>query len=338
MAARTQDQNLDSLLDTMANVVGILVVLVAVTQLSVGEAVDRISQRQDGRAEVSAEDVAVARARVAEVETAITAAEGELEAYAASERRRGILLEEIRPHVEALEALEGRFPLPDGRQAELAETVRAQRAAVANLAVEVDDAERKLSRLEALITDVPAELRPKIARLPDPRPPPASAKERAFVCRYGRVAALDLEGLEAMLRRGIRGALGDDRSIGFGDREWLVNLFAKRSFGSGNFYWAIREDQERSFWADIRWVDETYGETLADLRRDGSAFAQVLDATSRSDHYARFYVWNDSFEVYLEARYLAESKGWDVSWLAVPEDVEVGIDLLGGNRRKVLLD
>ena len=89
--------------------------------------------------------------------------------YEASERRRGMLLEEMRPHVEALEALEGRFPLPDGGAAELAETVRAQRAAVGNLSVEVDDAERELSSLEALISDVPAELRPKIARLPDPK-------------------------------------------------------------------------------------------------------------------------------------------------------------------------
>ena len=35
-------QSLDSLLDTMANVVGILIVLLAVTQMTVGDAMDRI--------------------------------------------------------------------------------------------------------------------------------------------------------------------------------------------------------------------------------------------------------------------------------------------------------
>ncbi len=40
-----QGQNLDSLLDTMANVVGILIVLVAVTQLTLGDAVKRIATR-----------------------------------------------------------------------------------------------------------------------------------------------------------------------------------------------------------------------------------------------------------------------------------------------------
>ena len=37
-------QNLDSLLDTMANVVGILIVLLAVTQMTVGDAMDRESK------------------------------------------------------------------------------------------------------------------------------------------------------------------------------------------------------------------------------------------------------------------------------------------------------
>ena len=38
----TDSQNLDSLLDTMANVVGILVVLMAVTQMTVNDAMKRI--------------------------------------------------------------------------------------------------------------------------------------------------------------------------------------------------------------------------------------------------------------------------------------------------------
>ncbi len=38
----TDSQNLDSLLDTMANVVGILVVLMAVTQLTINDAMKRI--------------------------------------------------------------------------------------------------------------------------------------------------------------------------------------------------------------------------------------------------------------------------------------------------------
>ena len=41
-AVSAGDQNVDSLLDTMANVVGILVVLMAVTQMTVNDAMKRI--------------------------------------------------------------------------------------------------------------------------------------------------------------------------------------------------------------------------------------------------------------------------------------------------------
>ena len=53
-ARRTgESQNLDSLLDTMANVVGILVVLMAVTQLTVNDAMKRIRVWESEKAAAS---------------------------------------------------------------------------------------------------------------------------------------------------------------------------------------------------------------------------------------------------------------------------------------------
>jgi hypothetical protein len=338
MAVRTQEQNLDSLLDTMANVVGILVVLVAVTQLSVGDAVERIREQQRARPPATEEDVVAARARAESIASAITQTEGELEAFAPTERRRGLLLDEMRRHIEELEAMEGRHAFADLSAQALDAQVAAAHRTTESLSAEVAAARRRLGDLDALIADVPPEIRPKIARLPDPRPPPASAQEIALFCRYGRVAALDLPGMQAMLKQGIRSALGDDRAIVYGDRPWLVNLFQKRQFGSGNFYWEFREEQGPAFFADIRWVDHGYGEGVADLRRGDSELAKLLAERDRAGRFLRFYVWSDSFDVYLEARYLAEQKGWDVSWLAVDADDEVGVDLLGRSRRRVLLD
>ena len=37
-------------------------------------------------------------------------------------------------------------------------------------------------------------------------------------------------------------------------------------------------------------------------------------------------------------RYIAEAEGFDVSWLAVDEENEVGIDLMGGRQQRVLID
>jgi hypothetical protein len=162
--------------------------------------------------------------------------------------------------------------------------------------------------------------------------------EIALFCRYDRLAHLDLAGMREMLRRGIRGALGDNVMPGFGDRSWLINLFDKRRFGSGNFYWEFEESEGPKLWAYIRWVDHGYGESVADLRNGESEFVRMLSEWTREGHYLRFYVWSDSYDIYLEARYLAEQMGWEVSWLPVPADEDVGMDLSGLTKTPVFLD
>lgn len=338
MAVRAQEQNLDSLLDTMANVVGILVVLVAVTQLSVGEAVDRIAGRYDlDRSEVSAEDVSAASASAEAVATAVVAAEGELDAYASSAKRVGWLLEEIAPHLEELEGLAGRDDLAGAAEQEMAERIRQRRFELERLASEVAERRSRLAGLEALIASVPAETRPKIARLPDPRTPPRGARQVPVLCRYGRCSLLDYAGMNAMLSRGIEDALGVDRRPARDDVPWLRNLFAKKRIGSGNFYWGFRESSG-DILADILWSDVGHGETLVELARPGSELVQSLSEIDRGGHYLRFYVWNDSFEVYLEARYVAEQLGWEIGWLPIDGNEEVGINLTGRPRRATTLD
>ncbi len=338
MAIRLQDQNLDSLLDTMANVIGILILLLAVTQLSVGDAVERISQSAGREIEVSPAEVALLRTRSQTLQDSIVAAEGELAAYAPTEQRTGLLLEALRPHVEQLEALEGRYPLSGDGAPKLAGMLERQRESAARLSAEIADAEARASGLDALLADVASETRPKIARLPNPRPPPASAEQVVVFVRYGRVMFVDLPGMNANLEAGVRDALGDNRVPGPDDRAWLVNLFSKVRLGSGNFFWSIREDDDRSLFADIKWVDHSQGEQLSDLLRGDSEFVRNLSSLSQAGRYLRFYVWSDSFEVYLEARYLAEQLGWQIGWLPIDTTEEVGQSLVGGNRRQVVLD
>lgn len=339
MPTRSQDQNLDSLLDTMANVVGILVVLIAVTQLSVGDAVDRISQSAGREIEVSPAEVALMRTRSEALQDSIVAAEADLAARTPTAKRTGLLLDELRPHIENLEALEGRYELGGDGAPKLAGEIDRLQAAVTRLSAEVADAEARASGLEALLADVASETRPKIARLPNPRPPPASAEQVAIFCRYGRVSLLDLPGMNATLETGIRGALGDNRLPSLEDRAWLTNLFDKVDVGSGNFRWSIRDDGDaRRMFADIEWVDRSAGEQWSDLQRGDSEFVRALSQIRRSGRYLRFYVWSDSFEVYLEARFLAEQMGWQIGWLPIEKDEEVGQSLVGGNRRPVVLD
>ena len=62
--------SLDSLLDTMTNVVGILVILLAVTQLGVGDAVKRI---RGALVEVSSDEIAQLQAQTVDMEKLVEA-------------------------------------------------------------------------------------------------------------------------------------------------------------------------------------------------------------------------------------------------------------------------
>ena len=337
MAARSPDQNLDSLLDTMSNVVGILVVLVAVTQLSIGDAVERITGERLASEPVSAETLAQRAQEAEEIEAAIVAAEGQLQAYPATAARSGVLVEELLPHVERLEELAGRLDIEEVVPERIAQQALRHRGEQDRLSSEISDRQKRVQGLEALMGSVPEETRPKVARLPNPRTPPPGAKESAVLCRYGRCALLDLAGMRAMLRLGIENALGTGGGFTYEDRPWLLNWFSKKTMGSGNYYWAFRED-DRAFFADIKWEDVGYGETAMELSRPDSAFVEGLTDLGQKGRFLRFYAWSDSFEAYLEARYLAEQLGWDVSWLAIDESEEVGINLVGRSKRRILLD
>jgi hypothetical protein len=47
----------------------------------------------------------------------------------------------------------------------------------------------------------------------------------------------------------------------------------------------------------------------------------------------RYFVWPDSFDIYLEARYLAESQRYAVSWTVLDLDENVGYELTGRGDR-----
>ena len=185
-----EGQNLDSLLDTMANVVGILVMLVAVAQLSVGDALERITE---GAApdELTPVVVEASEAQSEEVEEAIARAQGELQAMPATAQREGMLLEAAAPLLEKLEGLAGaenvRGQDPSSWAAFVAEQGRIARKLEESLSQE----QTRISKLDDLLKGVATEQRPKIARLPDPRPPPKNKSALVFLVSDGRQEDVD---------------------------------------------------------------------------------------------------------------------------------------------------
>ncbi|MEE3328129.1 MAG: hypothetical protein VX252_12405, partial [Myxococcota bacterium] len=166
-SSRREGESLDSLLDTMANVVGILVMLVAVAQLSMGNALERIAE-DVVPVELSPARVEAAEQQSREVEEAIVRVRGELEALPLTARREGLLLEEAKSALDDLQALEGADRLEGESLASLSARLSEQQGKLQVLEDERQQVEQQVTKLNALLKEIPAETRPKIARLPDP--------------------------------------------------------------------------------------------------------------------------------------------------------------------------
>ncbi len=342
MRRRRQSQNLDSLLDTMANVVGILVVLVAVTQVSVGEALDRIRARGSARA-VGEAELARAEAERRALDEALEDAEGAWRLATEASDPDNWLTEDLEDLLERYDALPDR-DAPDELTAEaLLERARLARSELAEKSEARAEAERRVAQLDDLISDVPTERRPKIARLPDPKPPPPGSREVAFLCREGRLIEVDPERMFAELRVMVQEAVGpgaSHRAVRWEERDWLINLWKKQYAGARDVGWALVEGENGMFHANVDWRDVTAGEGRYALGRAASRYSATLARYRPDDHYLRFYVWADCFDTYLEARYLGEAKGFKVSWMPLEVDDVLGFEMTGrGPRpRRILVD
>jgi len=324
-ARQRSDQNLDSLLDTMANVVGILVVLVAVTQLTVGDAVERIRDRAVARRHVDPADLAPAESEATGVTEALAEAQ---EAWQRLTARPapvdGMLIDEAGELLDSLAALPGAHPAPPERLA-------AERAAIGDLEAKLSADRAELDQLRELLAQIAPEQtldQPKLVRLPDPRPPRPASEMIAFFCRYGRVHAVDLPALERVLDAGVRAAVGappGEMVFEISELPWIENHFAKEIIGREGFRWIFRSGRNGFPTALLEWREVPPGDSLGEIRGGTSRHAAVLAAQDPARRYAYYFVWSDSYEVYLAARDEAEQRHFEVGW----EPLEESGDLIG---------
>lgn len=294
-------QNVDSLLDTMANVVGILIVLMAVTQLSVNDAMKRIQVWE------SAEAVSLREARAA--------AEAELARRADADLADTLELSRLRDQIRRLRAA----PVASDT-ATLAATVARQRLEARRLEARIAEEEERLANLQILLAESQARAeQPGIAlRLPDPRPAPLSADRLVLFGRYGRVVDPRFDQLTR--------ELGD--VVETAPRP-LDRYFEAYDVGNEMLRWRAVEkpvQAGRGWFYRLEWRRPTLGETPEQLRSPNSNLRQRLAETDPRSRYLQFYVWGDSFEAYLEARRIAEEAGFSVGWVAIPTDTPLDLE------------
>lgn len=327
---RALPDNLDPLVDTLFNVVGILVFIVALTQLQLGDAIERLTSTRGEVAVAAAE----AQRLLAQRNAATEPLEAQLAALEAEEaeilRRSTGDLEEAAEEIEW--ALKTLAETPDAalRGAAAKDPVGATRASDPNAAARSRLA-RARQALEAR-TAARNRLREKVpealvARLPDPAV--LRGREQWILCRYERCypadrSALIQEGSEAVSRVLQHNRLQDIRPDEF---ESLAHHFRKRPIGDATFRWQIvAQGRPR---ARLAWRKKEGGFDRLDFAQE-KPLSSWLARRSPSKDFIRFWVWSDSFDVYLRARQETEAAGFRAGWRGRDADQELDLLLTFG--------
>lgn len=318
------EMNLDSLLDTLTNVVGVLVMVLMLVSLNVQKAVERIRELDPSVLGVSEAELAKLRAQAEQV----TNKREELEQQADEESLKRAK-EELIATIDKLNVLRLAPPPVEPPKtiniAEIRKDAAEKSKQASDLAKQLTDAEKELARLKALLAETP-ELGPapeaKFVSLPNPREAPTGAKQALFICRGGKVMAFDPNDLrdrakkraEAMLkplrlRAGPNGTIDCEKFVSqFNNAGSISDAAAKMRLGVENFNLYIYYEYKSS------------GETAKQLAAQNSDLRRALRQLNPQKNYATFLVWNDSFETYVEARRICDEMGILAGWTPLAED------------------
>ncbi|MHA7837491.1 MAG: hypothetical protein ACX98W_08550 [bacterium] len=319
--------NLDPLVDTLSNVVGILVMVVALTQIQVGDAIDRLMAVEAAERSPSSDPVGIA-----EGGPGAAAASDLAQLEARRERvlaRAGSTLE---GSLRAAETMLARvMEMPSGERTSVDAGGEALRARILERRSELERARGSLADREAhaeALREVPREL---VARLPDPEV--LTGREQWIFCRHGRcylASQAELVGAgESAIGRILVHHL-DARTVRPDEYEALAHYLRKKDIGHGPFVWRFVTRPEPR--ARLVWTSRESG--IEPSRLESSpALRRWLVARDPTKDFIRFHVWSDSFEAYLEARRIVETAGFRAGWKAYETGEELDLPVTFGSRR-----
>lgn len=312
-------------MDTLTNVVGILIIILILVQINVAESLRKIVSELP---EVSAEEVqeiqeeAVTQSEEhAEMQTQIEAAREQLQ-------RDSQELEQLQPQLAAIETAIEQSDVPVLELEQILEQLEETRPIVEELREELDQLMEERQRLQALLEDTPdAEPpAPKNVRIPESRPIPDNAVLQRYLLHDGKIYHFDLDAaMEQVLtewrRAGrqleydrVRRDDGSRQTIY--DQEKVVEHFERRNLQVGDTQVVIPPNP-RGTRLQLRLLPrEDAGEPVEQADSLMSPFRQTVRNYRGSSNVVWFLVLPDQFADYLAAREIVDDleipAGWEV--------------------------
>jgi hypothetical protein len=331
-----EDVSLDSLLDTMTNVVAILVIMLIVTQLGVSDAVKRIAKTKP----VDLQKLAEQKQELAERSEEFASLQQQIAvASDISPEQLELQLRNVKKEIDAAQVVlnesaqkKQSLLLLDAAQKQQEEKARDVEELTKEIAVRLAD----IQKVEAQLEETPLREAPaaKVVNLPNPRPAPQGSRPFLFLVRDEQVFPVDVDGFRQRAKEQaaqiIRTAkLDRDPEAGI-DAARFVELFNKKKLFDDYFEVTVAAKGSAPYLVFKPRADK--GESLKSLTRPRSLYQRFLQTLDPSKWYASFLVWPDSFETYLTARAVAAEIGLSAGW--APQNTTADYEVYLGNEFK----
>ncbi|MBX9655781.1 hypothetical protein K2Y11_19370 [bacterium] len=314
------DGGLDALLDTLTDVIGTLVILLAIMQIDVTRSIQRVQGIDPDATETN----------LAKLSTKVDQANQELiklRELSDKTNRAPDDLKKVKDQIAVLRE-EVAAPLPKVRTPE--EVTKE----LEEIKRKADEADKTFASLEQTVADLRARISeikplkeppPKIVQLPNPRGAPDGLKQAIFVCKGDRVSYIDVDAtvnyaVDTIRKRGLT-------SGSTCNCDKAVNLFENEKLGNEDFRLKLRDINKIPHLV-IEHIDGK-GSMIRQLKRPTSEFGQAIGQLNPQTHYARFLVWTDSYDAYLAARKICDEMGIAAGWQPFDEKGEWIISLGG---------
>jgi hypothetical protein len=307
--------NLDSLMDTLTNVVGFMIMLMVMMMLGVGDAVKRIKETNPELGGVSAQELAQIKAQAADVAAVLAKLQEQAQPLslsaadaAAQLAREKAALAELHKQVQNLPPAPAPTKSPDSK---LDEQIKK----MTELEKQVLAQQQELAKLQALLaqTPEPARIATKNVKLPDPREAPKGAKPVYFFCRGGQIYPVDFVSLKEVALNTLKRVPNGSNKDGTVNCDVVAQAFNTKTLGDRQTI--IRLEAKPDALLIYFQPRPGIAEDLQAIERPTSSFQRIARKAAQDGQYARFHVWSDSYEIYLQARKFTDSinlpAGWD---------------------------
>ena len=313
---------MDSLLDTMTNVVGILVIVLVVTQLGVGDAVSRITES----IKVDPEEFEAKKNKLVSLEQTQVRLKSDF-----AQLKKDVNQDEAKINLE-LEQLKKRhsrelLDLANLKKKNLSvetvvEQAKSEKIKRTEIEAKIKNALTEVASLKAKLDQTPErEVLPgREMRLPDPRPAPPGLIPFRFICYSNRIYPFNdfvtLQTIANEKAKGLKSRLRIDPIKGI-DPDRFIKDFSRAPIRNKNVELAVTKHPDgrpRISFTPL----ERGGASVRDIDRKGTRFNKDLAALDSSRYYLEFWVCGDSYDVYMSARAKAEALDFAVGWLPQP--------------------